>query len=442
MAVNKNVLGMNARNYLYIRRYNPPRAKRLADDKLATKQLLLRHNISTPKLLAKFLERSSIFNFDWSLLPAEGFVIKPARGYGGGGILPFKKWSGDHGVTISGEEYTIKQLESHILDIQEGAYSLQYLPDKAYIEERINPHQFFRKLAPIGLPDIRFIVFNHIPVMTMIRLPNKESGGKANLHAGAIALGIDIRTGITTYGVYKNRNIAFLPDSKIKVRGIKIPEWHSLLLLASHTQAITGLGYAGIDVVIDAKMGPMVLEVNARPGLSIQIANKASIRERLERVENMPIPTPERGVEMAKSLFAEEFSEKVNISPKILNVIENVTIDYNDKTKTVKAKLDTGAYRTSIDKKLAEEMHLPKLKNKLLVKAASGQQLRETVKCSMSLAGKKINSIATITDRTHLQFPMIVGRKDLKGFLINPIYGLEPGDALDELDKNEEEAKD
>src|SRR6185503_8203700 len=97
MAVTKKVLGMNARNYLYIRRYNSRSAKYVADDKLETKKLLLSNDIKTSRLFASFYSRDDILNFDWSTLPSAGFAIKPARGYGGGGILAFKKWYGDHG---------------------------------------------------------------------------------------------------------------------------------------------------------------------------------------------------------------------------------------------------------------------------------------------------------------------------------------------------------
>ena len=37
------------------------------------------------------------------------------------------------------------------------------------------------------------------------------------------------------------------------------------------------LGYVGVDIVLDANYGPMVLEANARPGLNIQIANNQGL---------------------------------------------------------------------------------------------------------------------------------------------------------------------
>ena len=426
MGVTREPLGMNARNFLYIRRYNKPGAKRLADDKLDAKRLFLEHNIATTDILAMFYDRKDIRAFDWKL-PSDGFVIKPARGYGGGGILVMKDWDGEKGTSVVGDKYTAKELESHILDILDGAYSLQYLPDKAYIEERVYAHPFFRKLVPVGIPDIRIIVFNKIPVMAMLRLPTKESGGKANLHLGALGIGIDMRTGITTYALYKNVHIDYIPNTKIKTRGVKIPQWNELLLLAAKTQAVSGLGYVGVDIVHDARHGPMVLEINARPGLSIQLANLSSLRTRLERVEHMHIQTPERGVEVATSLFTEGSLEKVKITPKVVSVIQDVIIKQKGTEKTIQAKLDTGAYRSSIDEALVEELGLVLTNKKVFVRSASGEKHRPTVSLTFELSGKQIHTIASVADRASLLFPMIIGRIDLKGFLVDPdIEGVDP----------------
>ncbi len=434
MAVSRNILGMNARNFLYIRRYNSSDAKKIADDKLETKNTLIQNGIKTPTLFSIFYDRDSIKNFVWKDLPERGFVIKPARGYAGAGILAIRKWDGEIGTTANGQTYTIKQLESHILDILEGAYSLKFLPDNAFIEERLHPHPFFKKLTGYGIPDMRVIVFNRIPVMAMIRLSTEESHGKANLHQGAIGFGIDIRTGITTHAILYDQQILYIPNTKIKTRGIKIPNWEEVLLLSSRTQEISGLGYAGIDIVFDGQQGPMVLEVNARPGLSIQNANRASLRSRLERVENIIIPTPERGVEIAKNLFTESFSEKVSISPKILTIIQEVTFYRNGEPITVKAKLDTGAFRTSIDRKFAELLDLQILNEKVFVKSASGESFRPTAKTSFILGGKKINTIVSIVDRSNLKYPVIIGHRDMKDFLIRPVND-QPYDPEDDVEE-------
>ncbi len=421
MAISNKVLGMNARNFLYIRKYNKSSRYFVADDKLETKKMLLAHGIPTAELFAEFSSRNDIKGFNWDLLPESGFAIKPARGWGGGGILAIKGWNGKSGKSFGGDEYTTDTLENHVLDILEGAYSLQYLPDRAFIEERLTENPFFKKIKAVGIPDIRVIVLNGVPVMAMIRLPTKESGGKANLHQGALALGIDIKTGISTNAVWHDKTINYIPDTKIKVQGIKIPEWDTLLLMAVKTQLASGLGYVGVDLVIDGKKGPLVLELNARPGLSIQIANRASLRTRLERVENMDIPTAERGVEVGKSLFAAPFATKVQIEKKVLGVIENISVIGEGKSKVVEAKLDTGAYRTSIDLNLVKELNLPINKDrKVFIRSASGQKFRPLVNLTLEIAGKKIVTDASVVDRSHLSYQIIVGRKDMKGFMIDP----------------------
>lgn len=436
MPISKSVLGMNARNYLYIRPYNKPTAKHIADDKLVTKKFLIENDIPTPELLATFYTRKNVRNFDWDL-PEDGFVVKPSCGYGGNGIIAFKNWRGDIGTTVSGQEYTIKQLESHIFNILDGAFSLQYQPDKAFIEERITQSSFFKKIVSVGLADIRIVVFRNVPVMAMLRIPTEQSFGKANLHLGALAVGIDIATGITTSATSKSQMIYFIPQSKKKTAGIKLPNWNDILLLASKTQQIVGLGFAGVDIVIDDKKGPLVLEVNARPGLKIQNANLASLRTRMERIEDMNIPTPQRAVTLAQTLFAEKFSEKVSTSPQILPVIHPVFIKTKDTIKEIKAKLDTGAYRSSIDINLAKELGLPINKETIYIKSASGRAYRPTTQLTFQLAGKKINSQATVVNRSHLRYPMIVGRMDLKGFLIRPeIDNEQDNENIDEIVEN------
>jgi predicted ATP-grasp superfamily ATP-dependent carboligase len=70
-----------------------------------------------------------------------------------------------------------------------------------------------------------------------------------------------------------------------------VPNWKTLLTLASSAWEMTGLGYVGTDMVLDKEEGPMVLELNARPGLAIQIANGAGLLPRLQHIEALAVPT-------------------------------------------------------------------------------------------------------------------------------------------------------
>lgn len=419
MAVSHAILGMNARNFLYIRVFNKRKYKLIADDKLQTKERLLRYGVPTTNLITTFKTLDDIRSFDWTSLPPR-FVLKPSHGYGGRGIVVVGKWDGVQGKSTRGDALTAKGIEAEIFGTLDGAHSLNNLPDTAFIEERVMIHPFFKKLTERGVPDIRVIVCNKIPVMAMLRLPTTQSDGKANLHLGAVGIGIDMRTGITTYGIAKGGRVTQIPGKKIKVRGIKIPDWEKILTIAVQAQEASKLGFVGIDIVLDKERGPLVLEVNARPGLSIQLANNDSLRTRLERVANVSVPSTARAIELAQRLFADEGLAEVEVSDKLLGVIEKITIYGEKKRKTVRAKIDTGAFRTSIDVDLVHELGLD-LHNRLIhVRSGSGRQRRQTAHIRFKLKGKEIKTVATYTERSHLRFPVIIGRKDIKGFYVDP----------------------
>jgi len=418
MAVSKQPLGMNARNYLYIRPHNGRKSKARADNKLATKARMLDAGVPTPRLLSVFRSLRDVRGFDWTTLPAS-FVLKPARGYGGGGITVVRKWDGVQGRARGGD-IPVRELEAEIFSILDGAYSLDNLPDIAFIEECVVVSSSLRKLTKKGVPDIRVIVMRGVPVMAMLRLPTAESDGKANLHQGALGIGIDLRTGITTKAILHGAEVMYIPDTKIKVRGVKLPGWEKILDYAVRAQEASGLGFAGIDIVLDEEQGPLVLEVNARPGLQIQLANGASLRTRLERIEDMKIPSREYGIEIGKKLYAETALAEVPEANNVLHVVEKVTVYGPLGKKTVHAKIDTGAYRTALDSALVEELGIDPHNKEVEVRSGSGRQMRKTVRLIFRLRGKELHTVASYTNRAHMRFPMIIGRRDLKGFLVDP----------------------
>ena len=205
-----SILGLNSRGTLFTGKYNSRSAKKIADSKIQTDRVLRFAGVPHPKIFKKFKNASDVFDFDWSTLP-DAFALKPSRGLGGDGIVVVKKRiDGTSWMTSSKNLVTAEDFKMQCLDILEGAFSMGNEPDTAFIQEYVGRHSAFRKLAFRGTPDIRVIVFNKIPVMAMLRLPTKESGGRANLHQGALGLGIDISTGITTNllssEIYHNRN--------------------------------------------------------------------------------------------------------------------------------------------------------------------------------------------------------------------------------------------
>jgi alpha-L-glutamate ligase-like protein len=118
--------------------------------------------------------------------------------------------------------------------------------------------------------------------MSMVRLPTRGSRGKANLHQGAVGAGIDLATGITLDGVISTEVVTHHPDTTHAIAGLRVPEWDTILDISARCYELTGLGYIGVDVVLDRDLGPLVLELNARPGLAIQIANRQGLLRRLK----------------------------------------------------------------------------------------------------------------------------------------------------------------
>jgi alpha-L-glutamate ligase-like protein len=390
--------------------------------------MLKKAKVPHPKLLGVLTEVAQVRAFNWSKLK-DGFAIKPVRGFGGQGILLIKKQTKEKDLflTVDGKTIGVEDLVLHSLDIIEGKFSHNNLPDKAMVEERIKIHPKFKKMAVGGAPDVRVIVFNRVPVMAMLRLPTEESNGKANLHQGAIGLGIDMATGITTHGVYKNGSVKYFPDTNIKVNGITVPSWNKILKMSVETEIVSKLNYLSVDMLIDEDQGPVVLELNDQPGLSIQLANMAGLRRRLERVEGLEVEEPEKGVKISKALFASKFANRVRFTGEerpAIGIFEKVSVK-NGKKKMVevRAKIDTGAKGTSIDQALALELGLLTPENVLWtkkVKNSLGFEERTLVALTIKLKGKVIKTRASLTERKHLRRQLLIGRRDLKEFVVDP----------------------
>lgn len=281
----RGVLGLNRRNADYILRYNPRRLYPLVDDKLATKQLCIDAGIAVPELYDVIETEHDVRRFQRSLEGRSQFVVKPANGSGGDGIMVITGRHRDRFRRGSGLLMSPGDLEHHISNTLSGLYSLGGLPDRCFLEYFVQVHPMFDRICHGGVPDIRTIVFRGYPVMAMVRLPTRMSDGKANLHQGAIGVGVDMASGRTVSGVQVNDRVSEHPDTQHSILGLRMPEWESLLELAARCYDVTGLGFLGVDVVLDRDLGPLVLELNARPGLSIQIANDDGLLRRLQMVE-------------------------------------------------------------------------------------------------------------------------------------------------------------
>lgn len=470
----KNILGLNRRNQEYIRPFNPPSAKRIADNKILTKKVLAKENIKTPEVYKLIRNKQQLKFIDWDSLP-KSFVIKPNQGTGGNGIIVFygKKKGQYAWIRPNGDIMTKNDIILHVENILDGRFSMGNRKDIAIIEERVKTAPLLKQYSYKGVPDIRVICFNGVPIMAMTRIPTKRSNGTANLHSGAICTGIDIATGITTYSMQMDTNSPFsdtyedidttqdLKENKI-LSGIHIPEWDSILEIALKCQRVSKLGYIGVDIALDAEHGPIVFELNARPGLGIQVANKAGLRWRLEKVKDVEVKNIKHGIRLAKSLFGGEVEESIETisGRKVVTIDEKVMVFHQNKTKkkepekeSGRAFMDTGVLTSRMSETFANRvgflattqyfnsLNVPKKFNsikeaqeyidahlkaltleeniKRVAKIVDGEdvKVRPVVDIKVKISGEIKDIEVVIIENS--DYHLIIGREVLKGYLID-----------------------
>ena len=277
----QGVVGMNKRNVVYIANNNPRHLYPRVDDKLKTKLLCAEHNIPVPPLLGVCRAQHQVRGLAAFLAEYPQFVIKPAKGSGGKGILVISGRDGPHYLKPSGAIVSEEEITHHASNTLSGLYSLGGKNDVALIEGLVEATDQFRDFSYEGVPDVRVIVFKGYPVMAMMRLSTHRSDGKANLHQGAVGVGIDIASGRALKAVQHARLVTHHPDTGKALDELVIPHWQDVLELAARSYEVCGLGYLGADIVVDKNRGPLLLELNARPGLAIQIANGKGLEPRL-----------------------------------------------------------------------------------------------------------------------------------------------------------------
>lgn len=420
-----HILGLNGRNYYT--KLNPYSAKKYGFSKLKTKELLKENDLPTANIYHVFESIADMQNVVWENIPTP-FVIKPASGSAGKGIIIIKSrdktnlaWKDNEGNI-----YSAQDLSLHINNILDGEYSTWGTNHKAIVEEMIVPHHALAKYSYKGTPDLRIVIFNSVPVMAMCRMPTKASHGKANLDQGAIGLGIDMATGITTYGLSgKSEKITHFPGSKRKVNGIIIPFWSKILETAVKTANVAGYKFMGADMFVDATKGPLIVELNGYPGLSIQLANRAGLKRRLDRVEGLEVRDAKHGVKIAQALFAESFADKIKIEEGLKIISTNPTLSVlgdDKKWHGVAGRVNTGRFRSAISEDLAEQLGLVDLEDLLWRQQEGLEGKLPVVEVTFDLKERKNKTAMVVTKALNrTKHRVELGRKDLQGYLIGDI---------------------
>lgn len=283
-APNRELVGINRRNVEFVYRHNRRENYVYADDKLETKELLRAAGVNVPETLATCDGVGKVPETLRVVSGLEHFVLKPASGSGGNGILVVGERVDDSTWrSPGGRQVSLAELRMHLAEIVFGAFSNE-LEDRAIIERRIIPHPFFSELWSDGLCDIRVITLSARPVIAMLRVPTRRSQGRANLHQGGIGIAVALEDGRLVAALSAGRRVTRHPESGADLLGRVVPHWDSVLDNARRAAAAVPLGYLGVDLVVDRGVGPLVLEVNARPGLEIQNVHGRGLRGFVEQV--------------------------------------------------------------------------------------------------------------------------------------------------------------
>lgn len=406
----KDILGINGRYLHYIKKYNPDKVLYYADSKLKTKRFMEARGIRVPKLLATIRTSTDLTMARIKSLPAD-IVVKPNSSSGGSGIIVLTEKQSYGWKTIDGERFTYTSMLRHMKNILEGAFHATGYTDIALVEKRIITHPKVAALTYKGLPDIRIIVFNLVPVIAMLRLPTPESMGKANLHSGGIGAGIDISKGEITYVMQYDKIVKTIPGIG-DIQGFKIPHWDDILRIAVQAQHVTNLGYLGVDIALD-KNGPLLLELNARAGLSVQVANLVPLAKRLRRVEGLKVKTVAQGIQLAKSMFGRKMERDIrSLSGKtIAGNKEYVRFYFQEGPQEYLAKINPMLKDNYISQDIFDKI---KEDHPALMTADGGLRIK------YGLLERKSQTLfhpITIKDS---QFQVIVGKRELKNYLIDP----------------------
>ncbi len=148
----RGVVGINRRNAQYVLKYNPRRLYPLVDDKLRTKELALKNGIAVPELYWAIEVEGQVRKLPEVLQGREDFVIKPAHGSGGEGILVINGSVNNRLRKADGRLLTWDEVNHHIFSVLSGLYSLGGQPDTALIEYRVESDPLFAHITFQGVP--------------------------------------------------------------------------------------------------------------------------------------------------------------------------------------------------------------------------------------------------------------------------------------------------
>jgi RimK family alpha-L-glutamate ligase len=199
---------------------------------------------------------------------------------------------------------------------------------------------------------------------------------------------------------------------------------------AKRAASAIGLDYAGVDL-IEGDDGWVVLEVNPTAGFKglyeatgrspapyiAQLAlERMDVSVDRQRVRELSA-TLDDSVPACKPVASTRDSEE----PMTIGFTENVVVSGTSGTRTVVAKSDSGAARTSIDLRLAADLGAGPIHTVSRVRSGSvkGSKSRPVVDLVVGIGGNQHTVAANIEDRSHMNHAVLLGRDILKHYRLD-----------------------
>jgi alpha-L-glutamate ligase-like protein len=276
-----SVMGINRRNREFVYLNNMRSLAPIASSKLRTKEALLNSRIPAPKLYAVIESHREVRRFRQTVEGLSSFVIKPDHGSRGNGVFIVNGLVPEGYLNGGGKPVKESKFLSLIHEILSGEYCPVRGRDNALVEERIVTHPLLTEVSGASTADVRLILHRGQPIMAMLRLPTAASRGRANLHQNGVGAGVSMETGRIVAAIQHDRPLKAHPDTSCPLIGLEVPLWREIVSVATRCYSVIPLNYMGVDIMVDKDKGPLVVEVNLRPGLSIQNANNEGLGARV-----------------------------------------------------------------------------------------------------------------------------------------------------------------
>ncbi|SFC11049.1 alpha-L-glutamate ligase, RimK family [Halobiforma haloterrestris] len=209
--------------------------------------------------------------------------------------------------------------------------------------------------------------------------------------------------------------------------------------MAVRSAEAIGLDYAGVDLV-EGDEGWFVLEVNPTAGFKgLYQATGVSPAPRIAKlaieraggdVDDERVDELSRVLDDSRPTAQPVQQTPTDTEPAVIGYIEEVVLSGTSGSSTVRAKSDTGATRTSIDTGLAADIGAGPIKSITRIRSGSSKtaKSRPVVDVVVGVGGNQHTVTASVEDRSHMDYPVLLGRDILENYRVDVSRRIDGGD--------------